>query len=67
MLKQDKGKSGLADNECEAASPEWKAERIDRGIEILANGNGTMIDKYRLIWVPARRCSSVFTVTTYIF
>lgn len=49
MSKQDKGKSGLVDNEREAASPERKAERIDRGIEILANGNGTMIDKNRLI------------------
>lgn len=48
MSKQDKGKSGLADNE-RKASPERKAERIDRGIEILANGNGTIIDKNRLI------------------
>lgn len=49
MSKQDKGKSRLADNECEAAFPERKGERIDRGIEILANGNGTTIDKNRLI------------------
>lgn len=49
MSKHDKDKSGLADNECEAASPEQKGERIDREIGILANGNSTMIYKNRLI------------------
>lgn len=49
MSKQDKGKLGLAGNDCEAAFPERKGERIDRGIGILANGNGTTIDKNRLI------------------